>query len=75
MKTQIDISKRTKGEWVVDDKKEEGQLRCIRSADNGIISVMWNTYGGDEAKANAAFMVKACNTHDKLVEALKVFCV
>lgn len=31
-----------------------------------------NHYTADEASANAAFIVKACNSHDALVEALKL---
>lgn len=30
-------------------------------------------YGSDISKANAAFIVKACNNHDELIEVLKLF--
>lgn len=68
MKTTIDISKRTKGEW---QQKEQKPSLIVNSQDPIKQSVICSVYGnGEESEANAAFIVLACNNYDKLHSAL-----
>jgi hypothetical protein len=45
---------------------------CVKAvADNNMIASCTGYYGRDGAIANAAFIVRACNSHDNLVDALQ----
>lgn len=59
--------------WIVEAGLEAYQWRCIamtctESSDEGLDAITI-----EEAAANAAFIVKACNNHDTLVKALESF--
>jgi len=66
------MSKRTPGPWFLEDD-------CIRAktSDSGTVSVAvcrgWDTRWEKEQKANAEFIVRACNAHDDLLAALEGF--
>ncbi len=63
--------KRTPGEWVAinEDTAGNGPYSIIPDGPGGTIA---SVYGDTvcEAQANASFIVRACNSHDALTEAL-----
>ena len=73
MKTTIDISKRTKGEWIVSHFLHESSIYSPTEK-KGIAKLIYSNlgYSEEEIEANAAFIVLAANNHDKLVEALQI---
>jgi len=65
-----DTSAHTPGPWVIDKYGSVTHGRECVSA-NGFSMVMSPGDGQNEAKANAAFIVRACNSHYQLVESLR----
>ena len=66
-------AKRTPGPWIMEPDFETGQ-DIIISGSSGRISVACVHSHGDreeEAEVNAALIVRACNSFDDLVEALR----
>lgn len=65
---------RTKGPWRLPRDSEAPDAMLVCDAEGGSIADTsppgpWMTVA--EAKANAAFIVQACNSHDDLVKALE----
>ena len=58
------------GGWPIRQIGEMNSLLVIDQADYGQKHCDWN-FRSDEAKANAAFIVRAVNCHDELVAALQ----
>ena len=70
MKTE---TKRTPGPWTTGIRQEGGRgfaVREIRAADGECIADIRGIDSGINA-ANAAYIVRACNSHDELVAALR----
>lgn len=66
----VDISKRTKGEW-----SNEGVGLCVRNKNGSIIAECdFSLRDPEEAEANAAFIVQACNNYDTLLKRLGRLC-
>ncbi len=69
------MSEHTKTPWVATPGIEPNSVTIRRESvsDDGVIrkpiAEIWHS--GDDPVANAAFIVKAANSHDALVEALK----
>lgn len=59
--------------WKVLDLKPPPPAISIGGSENtGAIATMWGRFClGDERQANAEFIVRACNSHYELLEALK----
>ena len=69
-----ETAKRTPGPWKVFYTPDGKQLLGVGRADTaeGITDYRGGLWGdADEAKANARFIVQACNSHDDLVAALE----
>lgn len=66
------MTKRTEGPWVVAEDVFNYRPE-IRDRDGRLIAVVMAHYpmSATTQSANAAFIVRACNCHDELVEALK----
>lgn len=75
------INKRTKGEWFLEENNFFGNRKRVnvydvtRSGDiedvTTILVIEGYTDNKDEFEANAAFIVKAVNNYDSLLDALK----
>lgn len=68
-KTIIDLSKRTKGEWIIRGSSigSVGTEKIMAAMTYPIDEFGNNT---EESEANAAFICLAVNNHDKLIEAI-----
>lgn len=62
-------SERTPLPWVATDHGHATTIRADQHSMGKPIAEIWDN--GDNRSANAAFIVKAVNAHDKLVEALE----
>lgn len=56
-------SRHTKGPWWL-------EMNCVQGKNNENVATICDE-GNSSWKANAAFIVRACNNHDELLEALK----
>lgn len=71
------MSKHTPVPWTTWQNEAEGLDRHVISAYESEgpfwqIGVVWAYEGSDEAAANAAFIIRACNAHEDLLEAAKI---
>ena len=66
-------TKHTAGEWKIGDRQSDNHgVNILDSRGFLVAQARAAGAGWAEAKANAAFIVQACNNHDSLVEALEV---
>lgn len=62
------MSKRTPGPWRVDRNRT---IRTVADGSSNLVAEVHNCpYDTPTSDANARFIVRACNSHDELVEAL-----
>lgn len=65
----IDINKRTKGEW---QQKESNNSFIVNDQDLIKQTIICSVYGsGEEAEANAAYIVTACNHFEAMLSYIK----
>ena len=61
-------AKHTPGPWAI--YEDVGKRHCITTGD-GIYNLAWVPANGEVCKANAEFIVRACNSFDDLLAAVK----